>query len=101
MTRDGGARAADPGQGRAHPRAGREEGAEWEMIPGGGKDEKEAEEGWLRRMSDDTKNTLSNASAKIHTHGIPRGYRHECVCALCVVWFFFVSKHSVMSRPAH
>lgn len=54
MARDGGARAVGTGQGRAHPRAGRKEGAKREMIPGGGKDKKEAEQGYLRRVLDDT-----------------------------------------------
>lgn len=48
------ARAVGTGQGRAHLRAGSEEGAEGEMIPGDGKDKKGAEQGYLRRVFDDT-----------------------------------------------
>lgn len=54
VARDAEAGAVGTGQGRAHPRAGSEEGAEGEMIPGDGKDKKGAEQGYLRRVLDDT-----------------------------------------------
>lgn len=40
--------------GQSTPRAGSEEGAGWEMIPGDGKDKKEVKQGYLRRVLDDT-----------------------------------------------
>lgn len=44
---DSGLRVAGPDQGRAHPRTGSEEQS-------GGKDKKETEQGYLRRVLDDT-----------------------------------------------